>query len=178
MRMSSPAGASGKVCVACGQDCSARPRTKDAQGRYTCKACADRLAAKRQAGRPAAPLAGAADDGPDDGPDDAAIMAALVKDTPASTLTESCPSCGSGLISGAVVCTICGFNKATGKAVKMERVASAGAGAGGAGAGAAAPLGQEAGAGGLGAGPGGVGGPAPGRGGRGPGGAGGDHPRR
>jgi hypothetical protein len=38
----------GKVCVVCKQDCSKRPRIKDPQGRYTCQACADKLAAKQQ----------------------------------------------------------------------------------------------------------------------------------
>lgn len=36
-----------KVCVVCKQDCSKRPRIKDPQGRYTCQACADKLAAKQ-----------------------------------------------------------------------------------------------------------------------------------
>src|SRR5258708_4962588 len=38
-QMSSPSSA--KVCIKCGSDCSGKPRTKDAQGRYTCKACLD-----------------------------------------------------------------------------------------------------------------------------------------
>lgn len=32
-------GGTVKVCVACGEDCSARPRIKDVKGRYYCKPC-------------------------------------------------------------------------------------------------------------------------------------------
>lgn len=42
----------GKICIKCGRDCSGTPRTKDAQGRYTCRECYDKLMAAR-AGTPA-----------------------------------------------------------------------------------------------------------------------------
>jgi hypothetical protein len=35
-------GAIAKICVRCGVDCSATPREKDAQGRYTCGPCAEK----------------------------------------------------------------------------------------------------------------------------------------
>lgn len=42
----------GKICIRCGQDCSGRPRTRDPQGRYTCRGCYDKLmgAAAAQSG--------------------------------------------------------------------------------------------------------------------------------
>jgi hypothetical protein len=45
-----------KVCVVCKEDCSKRPRTKDAQGRYVCEACVQKLQAKLEA-QPAAEAA-------------------------------------------------------------------------------------------------------------------------
>jgi hypothetical protein len=108
--MSSPA--TGKICVKCGTDCSNKPRTKDPQGRYTCKACFDALAAKAAAAK-AAPKPKPADPIPIAEPDDAAVMARLLESSP--SLTEMCPSCGSGMPVGAVVCTICGYDKNTGR---------------------------------------------------------------
>ena len=35
--------AQGKICIRCGLDCSNRPRTKDLQGRYTCRDCYDAM---------------------------------------------------------------------------------------------------------------------------------------
>lgn len=45
--------ASQKICIVCKQDCSGRLRTKDAQGRYVCQQCVDKVQAKVQA-KPAA----------------------------------------------------------------------------------------------------------------------------
>ncbi len=38
-----------KTCIKCGQDCSGKPRTKDPQGRYTCRECYDKVTAARAA---------------------------------------------------------------------------------------------------------------------------------
>jgi hypothetical protein len=111
--MTAPATA--KTCIKCGTDCSNKPRTKDAQGRYTCKTCYDAIT-KAAAAKAAAPKPKAAPVPLEPEPDDAGVMAALLKDSP-GTLTEMCPSCGSGMTAGAVVCTICGYNKETGKTV-------------------------------------------------------------
>ncbi len=107
-----------KLCTKCGIDCSGKPRTKDAQGRYMCKPCFDAVSQKAAAPKPAAkiapkpvPVADAADD--------AAMMAALLESAPAA-LTETCPSCGNGVAEGNVICTICGYNKETGKAVSVK----------------------------------------------------------
>lgn len=119
--MSSPTGVPAKVCVQCGQDCSNKPRTKDPQGRYTCKACFDTLAANARdksvsakAAVPTPELLPAAE------PTDDVIMASLLKDSAPATLTETCPSCGSGLVAGSVVCTICGYNKQTGRTASAK----------------------------------------------------------
>lgn len=48
--MSSPA----KICTVCGIDCSSKPRTKDPQGRYTCRECYDRLLERRRQAKAAA----------------------------------------------------------------------------------------------------------------------------
>src|ERR1051326_180246 len=121
-----------KTCIKCGTDCSNKPRTKDAQGRYTCKACYDEMVKKAAATRAAPAPVGAvaakpaAKPGPKpatesvfDGGDDGAVMASLLESSP-GVITETCPSCGNGLTSGAVVCTICGYNKETGRAMGVK----------------------------------------------------------
>lgn len=125
-----------KICIRCGQDCSAKPRTKDTQGRYACKACADAATRPKAA---AAPVPAETDP-------DADLMAALMAQTKPD-ITESCPSCGSGLAPGAVICTICGYNKQSGKSQKSiigAGMPSAGKGGGSATLGVAASLGGAA----------------------------------
>lgn len=125
-----------KICIRCGQDCSAKPRTKDTQGRYTCKACADAAPKPKAA---AAPV-------PAEPDPDAALMAALMAQAKPD-ITESCPSCGSGLAPGAVICTICGYNKQSGRSQKSiigAGMPSAGKSGGSAALGVAASLGGAA----------------------------------
>lgn len=92
-----------KVCTICGEDCSQRPRIRDAQGRYTCKACAEARAAS------ASKLA------PQTAPSPAAegVNAAF-----ADFDFAPCPGCGAPLKSAVNVCVSCGYNKATGKQIK------------------------------------------------------------
>ena len=45
-----------KICVICGEDCSNRPRTKDARGRYYCMACYEQQRQKQQAVQAPAPV--------------------------------------------------------------------------------------------------------------------------
>jgi hypothetical protein len=111
--MSSPPAAA-KVCVQCGQDCSTKPRNKDSQGRYTCRDCYDKLLAAHNA---KAAIAPAAPTIPLEEPSEDGALAAILTD-PAPALTESCPSCGSALRKSAVICTICGYNKQTGKTIR------------------------------------------------------------
>ncbi len=51
---------SSKVCTVCREDCSTRERTKDKQGRYTCKACLDAHKQRVESARAQAQAAGAA----------------------------------------------------------------------------------------------------------------------
>ncbi|MCE2967425.1 MAG: hypothetical protein ACK5WB_04645 [Phycisphaerales bacterium] len=84
-----------KICIRCGEDCSDRPRLKDASGRYMCKACA-----AREARVPAAPI-----DPSDLGPimlDDAGAIP-LAGDAP-----SECPKCKAKMSEGAVLCVACG----------------------------------------------------------------------
>jgi hypothetical protein len=104
-----------KVCIYCAEDCSSRPRTKDAQGRYACRSCHEAALAKA---RPAAAVATAA---PEDGPipieDD--LLMGLADGAPVAVASSACPGCGHPL-HGAVVCIRCGFNTSTGKAASIK----------------------------------------------------------
>jgi hypothetical protein len=54
--MSTPSGVAGggKLCSVCGEDVSARPRTKDKHGRYFCTPCYERAIAAKHAKHEAA----------------------------------------------------------------------------------------------------------------------------
>lgn len=125
---------SAKTCVVCGQDCAGKPRVKDKTGRYFCKPCHEK-AMSRATAKQAAPVAAAvaADDAADgfSGFDNAAILADL--DTqPAMAVASGpqCGGCGMPMALGAVICTSCGFNTATGKGAKIK-VTKEGSGAAG-----------------------------------------------
>lgn len=124
-----------KICIKCGTDCAGKPRTKDTQGRYMCRACFDAAKAAPAAARPAelkaskpaapraarppapSPAPAAAE------PDDMDVMSALIQDSP--VITEQCPQCGTGMTADSVICTACGYNKETGRGMnlKVERAA-------------------------------------------------------
>lgn len=106
----------GKVCRFCGEDCSARPRVKDADtGRYACRPCAEQAAA--QADQQAAARATAAQ----------RSRAARVASMPApagpafdpDSGGRVCTNCGSTVAASAAKCGGCGFDFATGKAAGM-----------------------------------------------------------
>lgn len=107
---------SGKICGICGEDCSGRPRIKDQQGRYFCKACAEQ-AAKQRAAAPAAPKA-APPPPPAEPAEDEALPASFWNDLPAAA--SPCPSCGSPMSQGGVVCMSCGHNVQTGRGAKIK----------------------------------------------------------
>lgn len=91
-----------KVCILCRQDCSNRPRVKDARGRYMCRACADARAATASvapAPRPSEARDEPADDAYDLMPD------SLLGDGP-----SPCPTCGQPIPAGSVLCLNCGFD--------------------------------------------------------------------
>lgn len=112
-----------KTCVVCGTDVDGKPRVKDAQGRYACKgACEAKLLkpaapapSQGPAPKPAAgsltPVIPAGSPGPDD------ILGKLISASPVLN-SRPCPSCGSPLVKGAIVCTNCGTNAETGKKLK------------------------------------------------------------
>jgi hypothetical protein len=128
-----------KVCIHCHQDCSTKPRTKDAQGRYACKACHEKALAalaERQAAQGHQEQAAAipiADEVPYD---DGAMLAGLmdqvvVSEAPAVGAAGSrlCPGCGRNTPAGAVICASCGYNTQTGKRLGEAKVKKGGGGA-------------------------------------------------
>lgn len=118
--MAGDAGTTAKVCGICKLDCSARPRTKDAQGRYFCKACLDKQGAK-----PAAAPATAAKPRRQEPTSDPAelndqnLMAMLV-DESLSKAAANCPGCRRPFKADAVLCTHCGFNRQTAQVTQTQ----------------------------------------------------------
>lgn len=111
--------ASQKTCIRCGQDCAAKPRTKDAQGRYTCRTCYDQ--------RAVAPPAPPADE-PSVGFDGAIPL----EDDPAGiglaavAQPTECSNCGLFLPRDTVICTRCGLNTQTGQVLGTQKVTGEG----------------------------------------------------
>lgn len=108
-----------KMCVICGQDVGKKPRTKDSQGRYTCKECLDAAAkAKSAQERARAPVAEAPAALKDDGAIPLAADNSFLLDLAAHKLKpgeQPCPSCGRGMSPDARLCVHCGFNTQTGQ---------------------------------------------------------------
>lgn len=127
-----------KVCIACQQDVSAKPRSKDAHGRYVCKECeakALETGAAKRAQEASASAAGVKADGV---PSAAKVGQASVKASSGATsaaggynlfadIPQPCPSCSAPMKDTAHVCTICGFNKETGKILRTQISAEKGA---------------------------------------------------
>jgi hypothetical protein len=107
-----------KFCVLCRQDCSNRPRTRDAKGHYYCKTCYDNAAARL------APAPGAA---PADEPLalDSADLSFLdsVDQSAAAACVVSCPTCGFPLAGGSILCVNCGHRTDDPSAVVKTTVA-------------------------------------------------------
>jgi hypothetical protein len=148
--MSTPSGVAGggKLCSVCGEDVSARPRTKDKHGRYFCTPCYERAIAAKHAKHEAAPLPKArlAHVTPALVPNDARAPSRTAKpraqpkpaepqvdepnileglldlEGPAAAPAMICPSCRSSIPAGGIVCTMCGYNLQTGDSVKHTRV--------------------------------------------------------
>ncbi|HYE02235.1 MAG TPA: hypothetical protein VD963_03260, partial [Phycisphaerales bacterium] len=109
-----------KTCMFCGLDCAGKPRIKDARGRYACKDCAARHAARTGSvpatPRPAPP--GRADDeleGIDLG---GAVAAEAVAHAP--TPMQGCPDCGGHLDPAAVLCVRCGYDTRTRRGARTK----------------------------------------------------------
>lgn len=120
-RTSSPGA---KLCSRCGQDCSAKPRSKDAQGRYVCGDCTGKATAVKsagvnpnaqtanrpstQAGRPAAAAAPAGDDD---------VMSKLVNES-LELGKHGCPNCHARMKQSQTICVNCGYNRESGKMLR------------------------------------------------------------
>ncbi len=109
-----------KICRVCGEDCAAKPRTKDPQGRYVCGPCVQRIKAKRA--REREQRAAADDAAPAIGLEDAGeIDTAAIRESMLSRpRLEPCPSCGKPLEQTAVLCINCGHNRQTGRTEKSQ----------------------------------------------------------
>lgn len=99
-----------KSCIKCGEDCSNRPRSKDAQGRYICQSCIDSIKAAKPAPPTLSPPQLPADDG---------TLALAIED--AAPKTKPCKSCGSTIPEAALLCTSCGFDFVTGKSAAAAK---------------------------------------------------------
>jgi len=135
------ATAPAKTCIHCGQDCSGKPRTKDAQGRYACKECHERALAAAKIAAQAAPhkVARPASPPPQIQQEEDALHG-LEGLEEFSAGTKMCSGCGAPLASDAAICVACGLNQATGQylgtstlkppKVKKERAPREGRGGG------------------------------------------------
>jgi len=103
-----------KICAACKKDVSSIPRTKDAQGRYVCKPCVEKLKARAAQAKPAQPKPAPANAV---APAEEDVMSMLLSDAPG---VELCPNCGGGFNVGSKICIRCGYDKASGKAMKVQ----------------------------------------------------------
>ncbi len=107
-----------KVCVICGEDCSGCHRTKDSKGRYYHKDCYDQAKQEQEARRAAAhaevPLPSA------DEPEAMSLLSEIMDESVDTGPSQSCLSCGYPLAAGAVICTRCGFNVQSGRALKVK----------------------------------------------------------
>lgn len=99
-----------KVCVVCKQDCARRPRTKTTDGRYVCKPCADKIAAKKRVEQDPVPVP-LADVDP--------VMSSLVEQMP-SPADNTCPSCTRRMTKHAMVCVHCGYQRESGRTLRTR----------------------------------------------------------
>lgn len=134
---SRPSPAGPKVCSVCGEDCSAKARSKDAQGRYVCGDCVAKASAAKasavkagaataggakpagagvsaaatgRAGTPPArqPAASAADDD---------VMSKLVNES-LELGKHGCPNCHARMKQAQTICVNCGYNRESGKMLR------------------------------------------------------------
>lgn len=98
--------ATGKVCIICRQDCSNRPRIKDARGHYMCKSCAP--ARPSPNATPAAPAPLPLPSADADVPEIEVFE--VMPDSLLGDGPSSCPGCNSPIPSGSVLCLACGFD--------------------------------------------------------------------
>ena len=117
--MSENGTGSTKVCAGCGTDVTSKPRVKDAEGAYFCRACASKKQAELAKKLKRAPGAAVASQGAMALESDPEMMARLVEDSVAKAAT-ACPACRRPWKQDASICTFCGFNKMTGQMVGTQ----------------------------------------------------------
>lgn len=116
-----------KSCAFCGIDVSGKPRTKDAQGRYACADCVKKATAvKARADAAAKGIDIAKANTPPNKlievqktEDVTDVLDGLIAKSAAQSGT-ACPQCGRLIPTNGVLCTGCGFNKDTGKALRTR----------------------------------------------------------
>lgn len=114
-----------KICMVCGKDVAGQPRVKDAMGRYLCAGecqqkalAASKAREEARAAKPPNAPPGAAAKTPAPPPmEPGGLMGQLIADSP-MLKSATCESCGNPMPGGAVLCTRCGFNISTGKALR------------------------------------------------------------
>jgi len=100
-----------KICVFCGEDCAGQPRGKDPMGRYYHLSCYEDAKARRQQAEPAPQPgsgAGTSGAGGQSAEDEYGMLGAITDDLQPPPVAAQCPSCGSPMAPGAVICTNCG----------------------------------------------------------------------
>ena len=113
-----------KICGLCGEDCSNRPRIKDPKGRYYCKACHELALARREAvNATASPPSEPSPERQPEGDEHLAIMGELAEQVALPPVQGTpCPGCGQTLEVGAVLCTNCGYQTATGRHLEAKTI--------------------------------------------------------
>jgi hypothetical protein len=106
-----------KVCIWCKQDCSQKPRQKDAKGHYLCQECVKPyLDAMKSKAQPSAAVAREQDDQgiPLEPTQQSGGMGDLL-DQQVAKVSQTCESCGRPMARDAVICTHCGYNTESGR---------------------------------------------------------------
>lgn len=112
------AESAGKTCVVCGKDVTGQPRVKDAAGKYMCAGeCQQKAIAAAKARKDAQAGGQSAASVPKAPLPAGGLLGQLIDDSPMLKAAK-CESCGSAMPGGSVICTRCGFNTQTGKALK------------------------------------------------------------
>ncbi|GJM18992.1 MAG: hypothetical protein DHS20C14_12050 [Phycisphaeraceae bacterium] len=107
-----------KPCVVCGGECAGKPRVKDATGRYMHQSCAKALKQDRARGPDAS--ASAPKKPSRKTPASAEGMMDYLIEDAMEAAPEPCPNCTRARAKNAIICVHCGYNPATGKAVKTR----------------------------------------------------------
>lgn len=115
---------SDKICVACKQDVSNKPRRKDPAGKYICEDCAKKAAAAKAAGptgSPGATQTAAKSSAPAKAPASEGLSDDFWNSKMQPTGgAAACPGCGTMMPGGSKLCTRCGYDLVTGKPHKTR----------------------------------------------------------